>query len=301
MSEAKGKSIFLDVFRRADKNDDGALSWEEFSSFFSDGILSTEDLKKLFAEIDTHNTSNIDTSELYEYFKKEMGPFEEVFAGLEEMNSAVSNALIQSAKLYPEKRFFGKFATRFLLKEVLGQMNSLQHQVDVAVDKIDENEQQSKSTEPSAEAQSPARPGRASQVKSALTAEVNRLAEIIDKIENKVKFDVIEEEEVDMIDNKMAIIVCRKFQVFPMALAKFRTALKTYIGATSQQNGCLHLCVRSFTRTDSFTVYEIWANADDLHRHFACEFSKAFMHSNIDLLERPEDYSKMAVPESWWN
>ena len=36
--------------------DDDALSWEEFKAFFSDGILSTDDLKKLFHEIDTHKT-----------------------------------------------------------------------------------------------------------------------------------------------------------------------------------------------------------------------------------------------------
>lgn len=36
--------------------DDGALSWSEFNAFFTDGILSTEDLQKLFNDIDTHNT-----------------------------------------------------------------------------------------------------------------------------------------------------------------------------------------------------------------------------------------------------
>lgn len=36
--------------------DDGALSWSEFTAFFSDGILSNEDLQKLFNDIDTHNT-----------------------------------------------------------------------------------------------------------------------------------------------------------------------------------------------------------------------------------------------------
>ena len=38
------------------KTDDGALSLDEFKAFFSDGILSNEDLEKLFHDIDTHNT-----------------------------------------------------------------------------------------------------------------------------------------------------------------------------------------------------------------------------------------------------
>ena len=37
--------------------DDGALSMLEFKTFFSDGILSSEDLEKLFNDIDTHNTA----------------------------------------------------------------------------------------------------------------------------------------------------------------------------------------------------------------------------------------------------
>ena len=36
--------------------DDGALSWTEFKSFFSDGVSSNEDLERLFKEIDTHET-----------------------------------------------------------------------------------------------------------------------------------------------------------------------------------------------------------------------------------------------------
>ena len=34
-----------------------------------------------------------------DYFMKEMGPFSEIFANLESMNRAVSNALVESAKV----------------------------------------------------------------------------------------------------------------------------------------------------------------------------------------------------------
>lgn len=36
--------------------DDGKLSFEEFKAYFSDGVLSGEELKELFHKIDTHNT-----------------------------------------------------------------------------------------------------------------------------------------------------------------------------------------------------------------------------------------------------
>ena len=41
-------------------SDDGALHWEEFKTFFADGVLSEEELKNLFNEIDTHNTKYVD-------------------------------------------------------------------------------------------------------------------------------------------------------------------------------------------------------------------------------------------------
>lgn len=34
-----------------------------------------------------------------DYFMKEMGPFSQIFANLESMNQAVSNALLESAKV----------------------------------------------------------------------------------------------------------------------------------------------------------------------------------------------------------
>ena len=36
---------------------------------------------------------------LLDYFMKEMGPFSQIFANLESMNQAVSNALVESARV----------------------------------------------------------------------------------------------------------------------------------------------------------------------------------------------------------
>uniref|UniRef100_A0A674H3H8 N-terminal EF-hand calcium binding protein 3 n=1 Tax=Taeniopygia guttata TaxID=59729 RepID=A0A674H3H8_TAEGU len=48
--------IFHDIFRRADKNDDGKLSFEEFKNYFADGILSSEELWELFSGIDRRHS-----------------------------------------------------------------------------------------------------------------------------------------------------------------------------------------------------------------------------------------------------
>ncbi|KFV50586.1 N-terminal EF-hand calcium-binding protein 3, partial [Gavia stellata] len=52
------------IFRRADKNDDGKLSFEEFKNYFADGILSSEELWELFSGIDRRHSDNVDTEKL---------------------------------------------------------------------------------------------------------------------------------------------------------------------------------------------------------------------------------------------
>lgn len=37
-------------------SDDGKLSFEEFKAYFSDGVLTVDELQELFHTIDTHNT-----------------------------------------------------------------------------------------------------------------------------------------------------------------------------------------------------------------------------------------------------
>ena len=53
-----------------------------------------------------------------EYFSKFWGPFEEIFATLDDLSSSVTEAIHQTADHYDKKTFIEQFATRFLLKEV---------------------------------------------------------------------------------------------------------------------------------------------------------------------------------------
>ncbi|CAL8380613.1 unnamed protein product [Boreogadus saida] len=62
----QGLPIFHDIFRRADKNDDGKLTFEEFNTYFADSILTTEELQELFCSIDGRQNDNLDTEKLSE-------------------------------------------------------------------------------------------------------------------------------------------------------------------------------------------------------------------------------------------
>ncbi|MGH0129445.1 UNVERIFIED_CONTAM: hypothetical protein FKN15_002208 [Acipenser sinensis] len=130
------------IFRRADKNDDGKLSLDEFQAFFSDGTLNEEELEKLFHSIDSDNTNNVDTNELCDYFASHMGDYEEVLASLETLNLSILKAMDYTKRVYERGTNVDQFVTRFLLKESSNQIQSLLNSVESAVDAIEEQTSQ---------------------------------------------------------------------------------------------------------------------------------------------------------------
>ncbi|EPY85047.1 hypothetical protein CB1_000408037 [Camelus ferus] len=89
-----------EVFRRADKNDDGKLSFEEFQNYFADGVLSPGELRELFSSIDGRPTDNLETEKLCDYFSERLGVYRPVLAALESLNCAVLTAM-DTTKLPP--------------------------------------------------------------------------------------------------------------------------------------------------------------------------------------------------------
>ncbi|XP_046842584.1 N-terminal EF-hand calcium-binding protein 1-like [Xenia sp. Carnegie-2017] len=307
-----GLSIFRDVFRRADKDDDGAISLAEFKRFFNDGILSEEELLKLFNVIDTHHTSFIDTQELCDYFQEHLGPFSSIFSGLECMNSAVKNVLTETAKNYPTANFFTSFTIRFLMRELLNQLGSLEYHVDTALDKIDSDEKSKRTGTPYTE-QKTNEGTKKSRKKSQrqqpqmtndghslskLASQVDRLAHLVNQLESKVKLEIVEE-EVDPNKDRTSIIVRRKFVVNTECHEEFKKSLKVFINSTGCAVGCLELSVRLFTNSDVFILYEIWSSKDSLKSWYVSPESKAFLRSNIDHLQRPEECIQMPIPAAW--
>ncbi|CAL8371891.1 unnamed protein product [Boreogadus saida] len=78
--------------------DDGKLSLDEFRAYFSDGVLTAEELRVLFHTIDTHNTDNVDTDELCEYFSQHLGEYENVLGALEDLNMSILKAMDKTKK-----------------------------------------------------------------------------------------------------------------------------------------------------------------------------------------------------------
>uniref|UniRef100_A0A674IPT5 N-terminal EF-hand calcium-binding protein 1 n=1 Tax=Terrapene triunguis TaxID=2587831 RepID=A0A674IPT5_9SAUR len=318
----KGMSIFLDILRRADKNDDGKLSFEEFKAYFADGVLSGEELHELFHTIDTHNTDNLDTEELCEYFSRHLGEYENVLSALEDLNVSILKAMDKTKKDYQKASNLEQFVTRFLLKETLNQLQSLQNSLDCAMETTEEQTRQERQGPAKPEVLSIQWPGKRSnrrfQRNSSLSpnsphlntgwleednqwmTQINRLQKLIDRLEKKdLKLEPLEEEVLEGNTKSHIMIVQRQMSVLEEELEEFRLALKQYVESASTRTGCLHVSIQKLSSESRFIIYEFWENSSAWNSHLQMNYSKTFQRSNVDFLETPELMTTMLVPGNY--
>ncbi|XP_066234855.1 N-terminal EF-hand calcium-binding protein 1 isoform X1 [Saccopteryx leptura] len=323
---SKGMSIFLDILRRADKNDDGKLSFEEFKAYFADGVLSGEELRELFHTIDTHHTNNLDTEELCEYFSQHLGEYENVLVVLEDLNLSILKAMGKTKKDYQEASNLEQFVTRFLLKETLNQLQSLQNSLECAMETTEEQTRQERQGPTKPEVLSIQWPGkrvsRRVQRHSSFSpsspqfticgpgfleednqwmTQINRLQKLIDRLEKKdLKLEPLEEEVIEDNTKSQVLLVQRQLTVNSEDAARFQVALKLYVESTATQSGCLRISIQKLSNESRYMIYEFWENSSVWNSHLQTNYSKMFQRSNVDFLETPELTSTMLVPASWW-
>ncbi|XP_008492959.1 N-terminal EF-hand calcium-binding protein 1 [Calypte anna] len=318
-----GLRIFRDILRRADKNDDGKLSFEEFKAYFDDGVLSGEELHELFRMIDTHNTDNLDTEELCKYFSQHLGEYENVLSVLEDLNITILKAMDKTKKDYQEASGLEQFVTRFLLKETVNQLQSLQSSLECAMETTEEQTRQERQGPTKPEVLSIQWPGKRSarrlQRNNSLSlkcpnfstgrieedshwmTQINRLQKLIDRLEKKdLKLEPFEEEVLEENTRAHIMIVQRQMSVIEEELEGFRLALKQYVESASAQGGCLHVSTQKHPSESRFILYEFWENSNAWNSHLQMNYSKTFQRSNVDFLETPELITTMLVPASWW-
>ncbi|XP_046766639.1 N-terminal EF-hand calcium-binding protein 1 isoform X7 [Gallus gallus] len=336
-----GLRIFRDILRRADKNDDGKLSFDEFKAYFADGVLSGEELHELFHTIDTHNTDNLDTEELCEYFSQHLGEYENVLSVLEDLNITILKAMDKtkkkksrrkrltkmvqypSCKDYQEASNLEQFVTRFLLKETLNQLQSLQASLECAMETTEEQTRQERQGPTKPEVLSVQWPGKRSarrlqrnnsisptnpqfntgwiEEESQWMTQISRLQKLIDRLEKKdLKLEPFEEEVLEENARSHIMIVQRQMSVIEEEIEEFRLALKQYVESASAQSGCLHVSIQKLPNDFRFIIYEFWENSNVWNSHLQMNYSKTFQRSNVDFLETPELITTMLVPASWW-
>ncbi|NWI81787.1 NECA1 protein, partial [Dryoscopus gambensis] len=302
-------------------SDDGKLSFDEFKAYFADGVLSGEELHELFHTIDTHNADNLDTEELCDYFSKHLGEYENVLSVLENLNITILKAMDKTKKDYQEASNLEQFVTRFLLKETLNQLQSLQSSLECAMETTEEQTRQERKdpTKPAVlSIQWPEkRLGRRLQRNnitfykclsfifskgwieedSQWVIQINRLQKLIDRLEKKdLKIEPLEEEVLEENARSHIMIVQHQMSVVEEKVEEFRLALKQYVESASAQGGCLHVSIQKLPSNFCFIVYEFWENSNAWKSHLQMNYSKAFQRSNVDFLETPELITTLLVP-----
>ncbi|XP_021426196.2 N-terminal EF-hand calcium-binding protein 2 isoform X2 [Oncorhynchus mykiss] len=307
----KGISVILDIFRRADKDDDGKLSLDEFQAFFSDGTLNEEELENLFHTIDSDNTSNVDTKELCDYFAKHMGDYEGVLASLETLNLSILRAMDFTKKVYERGTNVEQFVTRFLLKESANQIHSLLNSVESAVDAIDE-QHCSQSGYPSKVSQQvpekcyenpvPDYPpnNRVSAAKDAAPRNINTATGVVEVRKETLEAQINRLAElIGRLENKSLYLIRQEMTVSQKQLGEFCEALKQYLKNVSAERDCFHVTAVRLPDGLSFVVYEFWDGEEEWKKHLQAASFKAFQHVKVDTLCQPEAVSTVAVPAAW--
>ncbi|KAJ8400579.1 hypothetical protein AAFF_G00393480 [Aldrovandia affinis] len=326
-SPDQGLSIFKDIFRRADKNDDGKLSFEEFKTYFADGILSTEELKELFYNIDRHQSNNLDTDKLSDYFSQHLGEYLNVLSALEKLNIAILKAMDKTKEEYQSSSVLGQFVTRFILRETSSQLHSLQGSLECAVDAVEEQScpgrKDTKKPEDLSLLRGTRRCGRRIQKSLCLSptdpysgmlitgvsvepgghwsSQINRLQQLIDKLEcQSPKLEPLKEDTLASTYKSNILLVQRQLSVMEKDIDGFQQALKRYADATANQSDNLHVSVQKLPERSCFIMYEFWQDRLSWMSHLQSNASKAFQRCIIDALEDPEVVTTMLLPASWW-
>ncbi|CAC5419852.1 unnamed protein product [Mytilus coruscus] len=306
-SQANQSSIFLDVFRRADKKDNGQISWEEFVSFFADGVMGKEELETLFKQIDTHNTNYIDPGELCQFFSQHLGEFKQIYDVVEDLHTKINTALHTTAKTYPAETRMNKFIKRFLMKEVTNQVSALQLPLESASEGMDELAKEESGDIKPVEASdvlkksdiTPGRVGRRAKrqtsnqsqnsifdgtMSSTLTAQVDRLSVLLDRLEHGVNTDGFVDEDLEALSSDKYYLV------------EFETNIKE-IGANNAE-GCLSTCVRYYKDIRSFALYEIWDSEENFKKYNGD--GTKFSVQMKDYIDGPVNNKGLDFPASWW-
>ncbi|NWH59947.1 NECA3 protein, partial [Geococcyx californianus] len=278
--------------------DDGKLSFEEFKNYFADGILSSEELWELFSGIDRRHSDNVDTEKLC----GKWGPFQpKAFS-----DSMILWILSPSLQRYENSSKMEQFLTRFLLRETMHQLQSLQASLECAVDTVEEQagreRKDIKKSETTVCLRSGRRCGRRGQ-KNVCLSPTDPYSGMLTTGRTIEWFGL--EGTSKPIQCHPLFHGLRGLQA-PSSLAWDTSrdgAATTALGNLAPSQGCS--CPHSVSACKladeaCFILYEFWQDVTSWRSHLQSSCSKTFQRSIISLLESPELLTTMLFPASWW-
>ncbi|NWI36038.1 NECA3 protein, partial [Picathartes gymnocephalus] len=307
--------IFHDV-------NDGKLSFEEFKNYFADGILSSEELWELFSGIDRCHSDNVDTEKLCG--KSGDTPAWRI--------SLPQGMLSPSPQRYETSSKMEQFLTRFLLRETMHQLQSLQASLECAVDTVEEQagreRKEVKKSEASVALRSGRRCGRRGQKNLCLSPTDPYsgmlttgtccallepggapLAAAGGKARQQLGLLLLQPSTAASPGPAPRALHSHPPSQGLGAAPAFAVAGGNVgsitLGEESCDAGSGSLCPRSVSAcklTDEacFILYEFWQDVTSWRSHLQSSCSKTFQQSILSLLESPELLTTMLFPASWW-
>uniref|UniRef100_A0A3Q0SSW9 EF-hand domain-containing protein n=1 Tax=Amphilophus citrinellus TaxID=61819 RepID=A0A3Q0SSW9_AMPCI len=277
-----------------DKNDDGKLSLEEFQSYFTDGILTDEQMQELYYSIDRQQTDNLDIDKLSEYFSPHLGEYVNVLSALEKLNVAILKAMDKTKEEYQGSSVLGQFVTRFLLRETTTQLQSLQSSLDCAMEAVHDQGCTGRRV-----VKKPAdlpiqrvtkRPGRRIQKNMCLSPTDPYSGMLTTGV--SVEPDNHWGSQINQLEQLIDKMDCFKLPQFSQAhdnpcCPPLSLSLSPFISSVSVQNLPDRSC---------FIMYEFWQDRLSWMSYLQSSISKTFQGCIIDSLEEPEMVSTMLLP-----
>jgi len=293
--------LFTDIFRRADKNDDGKISKEEFFSFFSDDHLSDEELSTMFHSIDTNLNQVVEVEELIDYFRKDFVPYAPLFSAVENGHAAVSDVLLKLHQNYSSLDWIGQYKVRFYLQEYLNQVQNIYRPISTALDRIQEN---TPSHRPITKDRDQVKHVKHTEVlpqfEESLQNEISRLSSLLSKLEkSKIYLNLQDQIEIDDSEEKNHVIVSRRHSVDTDSVDGYMEATRFYLTETKLESGCVSTYIIKKGEEEVYTLYQIWSSLDALHNHHKQPHYKTFAKNLVDFLIIPEEFNKISVPQAW--
>ncbi|KFW08535.1 N-terminal EF-hand calcium-binding protein 3, partial [Fulmarus glacialis] len=321
------------IFRRADKNDDGKLSFEEFKNYFADGILSSEELWELFSGIDRCHSDNVDTEKLcgknmlwlcvWELWFEAVPP--KAFLVLRIPTSV--HAIVVAAG---QGNWTGSMAcvSGCLLTGRLLDLLSAVHVVNCRIKRCDKQAgfvllavKDIKKSETSVGLRSGRRCGRRGQ-KNVCLSPTDPYSGMLTTGENSChsialckvcavlvgsghEHPKLTPDETKALPPSTAPELQTELRMEPRPVPLAPGPGGTNVAAPCQPptQGCS--CLRSVSAcklTDEacFILYEFWQDVTSWRSHLQSSCSKTFQRAIISLLESPELLTTMLFPASWW-
>ncbi|NWZ70595.1 NECA3 protein, partial [Acrocephalus arundinaceus] len=296
--------------------DDGKLSFEEFKNYFADGILSSEELWELFSGIDRRHSDNVDTEKLC----GKSGIF------LPWRASPPRGMLSPLPQRYETSSKMEQFLTRFLLRETMHQLQSLQASLECAVDTVEEQagreRKEIKKSETFVGLRSGRRCGRRGQKNICLSptdpysgmlttgtccSSGFALPAAAGKAGPQLQLLLLQPSPAASPGPAPRALHCPH----PRTAASHPPAFPGQEGRWEaslwgQRAPCPgSLCPHSVSAcklTDEacFILYEFWQDVTSWRSHLQSSCSKTFQQSILSLLESPELLTTMLFPASWW-